>query len=114
MRSLHLRIRRLGYAHHRLLRLNQRDIPVDAPDPDVRAARPDAGAVVAVVFLVLVLLEVRHIGFDSAGVAARFDVRVDLADEPQSGVAVDAVYVNPAPCREPGDGRVNLPVDASE
>src|SRR5215510_1102896 len=81
--------RRLAYACHRFLRLSQRDIPVDASDRNVRAARPDAGAVAAVAFLVFTLLEVRQIGFDSAVVTARVDVRVDITNEAQSGVAVD-------------------------
>src|SRR5215510_2398958 len=83
--------RRLGYAFHRLLRLSQRDIPVDASDRNVRAASPDAGAIAAVAFLVFALLEVRQIGINSAVMAARVDVRVDLANEPQGGVAVDVV-----------------------
>src|SRR5262249_14157545 len=113
-RTLHLLTRRLAYSCHRFLRLSQRDIPVDASDRNVRAARPDAGAVTAVAFLVFALLEVRQIGFDSAVVAARFDVRVDIANEAQSGVAVDVVYVNPASGRELGDGSVNLAVHVSE
>src|SRR5262245_34697981 len=114
MRKLHLLTRRLANACHRLLRLSQSDVPVDASDRNVRAARPDACAVVAEAFLVFALLEVRQIGFDSAVVAARVDVRVNLANEAQSGVAVDAVYVNPASGRKLGDGRVNLAVDSSE
>src|SRR5262245_20050916 len=106
--------RRLAYACHRFLSLRERDIPVDASDRNVRAARPDAGSVAAVAFLVFALLEVRQIGFDSTVVAARLDVRVDIADEAQICVAVDLGYVNPASCRELGDGSVNLAVDVSE
>src|SRR5262245_11379496 len=98
----------------RLLRLRQRNIPVDVSDRDARAARPDAGAVAPVALLVFALLEVRQVGFDSAVVAARFDVGVDFADEAKSGVAVDVVYVNLPPRRELGDGRLNPAVDVSE
>src|SRR6266542_3474241 len=96
MRTLHLFTRRLAYARHRFLRLSQRDIPVDASDRNVRAARSDAGAVAAVAFLVFALLEVRQIGFDSAVVAARVYVRVDIANEAQSGLSVDATSVHAA------------------
>jgi hypothetical protein len=98
----------------RLLRLHQRDVSIDASDLDMRAARPDAGAVAAVASFVFVLLKVRQIGFDPAVVAVRIDVGVDLADEAQSSVAVDAVYVNFASRRKFGDGGVDLAVDASE
>src|SRR5262245_14521965 len=94
--------------------LRQRDIPVDASDRDLRPASPYAGAVAAIAFLVFALLEIRQVGVDPAVVAARVDVGVDFADEAKSGVAVDAVQVDPAARREFGDGRVNLAVDVPE
>src|SRR5215510_5057742 len=78
----------------------------------MRPPGSDAGAVAAVAFFVFVFLDVRQIGFDSAVVVARVNVGVNLADEPQSGVAVDAVQVNSAAWRKFGDGRVYLSADA--
>src|SRR5262245_29833950 len=98
----------------RLLRLRQGDVSVDASDRDLRAARPDAGSVAAVAFFVFALLEVRQIGFDPAIVVTRIDVGVDFADEAQSGVAVEAVQVNPAAHRKFCDGRVDLAVDVAK